>query len=192
MLLMVGLGNPGPRYALTRHNIGFMLLDAVANEFSLRWQEGHQAHTCQLPRSQWQGPDDLLLVKPQTFMNLSGESVQSLMAFYKLSPEQILVAHDEVDIPFSELRMQKNRGHGGHNGIRNIHEKIGPDYSRLRLGVGRPTIPQMTVADFVLQPFSEDEFSSLPDFLSEAADGLFQWAELGFEKAQQTVNQQEK
>lgn len=170
MHLIVGLGNPGPKYALTRHNIGFMAVDLfAASAGNPPWHEEHKAHTC---RFKMDGVE-VLLAKPMTFMNLSGQSVQSLMAFYKIPLENLVVVHDEIDIPFGSMRFQKNRGHGGHNGIRNIHELLGtPDYTRLKLGVSRPPHPEMKVPDYVLQKFSEQEQQQLPDFLNKAGDAL--------------------
>lgn len=171
MYIIVGLGNPGPRYKLTRHNVGFMVVDALADHFNIQFQESKfNALIAQTKLRLPSGEEDVLLVKPQTFMNLSGEAVQPLLAFYKIPTDKLLVIHDEVDIPFTEMRVQKNRGHGGQNGVRNIHEKIGPDYSRIRVGVGRPTIPQMGIADHVLQNFSPDEMTKLPDVLGEVCE----------------------
>lgn len=170
MYLIVGLGNPGAKYALTRHNIGFMAVDLFAmSAGSPPWREEHKAHTCRFKMDD----QEIMLAKPMTFMNLSGQSVQSLMAFYKIPLENLIVAHDEIDIPFGNMRFHKNRGHGGHNGIRNIHELLGTsDYTRLKLGVSRPPHPEMKVPDYVLQKFSETEQQQLPDFLNRAGDAL--------------------
>lgn len=188
MKLIVGLGNPGPKYALNRHNVGFMVVDVLIENLA----------SSQSPKTECQAltvktkiaGDDVLLVKPQTFMNLSGASVQGLMAFYKVTPDNLLVLHDEVDIPFGKLRFQKNRGHGGQNGVRDIHEKIGSDYARIRLGVGRPTIPQMGVADWVLSNFESELVKSgqLGEFLKTAAEAALSFAEDGFLKAQNRYN----
>lgn len=185
MKLIVGLGNPGPKYALNRHNIGFLVIDALAQEL-----KAPNAKTeCQaLTQKVRIGNEDVLLVKPQTFMNLSGTSVQGLMAFYKCSLDDILVLHDEVDIPFLKLRFQRNRGHGGHNGIRDIHAKVGSDYARLKIGVGRPMIPQMEVADFVLQNFPKETEKELIDFVGRAAGASLSFIEDGFQKAQNKFN----
>ena len=110
------------------------------------------------------------------------------MAFYKCSLDDILVLHDEVDIPFNKMRFQRNRGHGGHNGIRDIHAKVGSDYARLKIGVGRPTVPQMEVADYVLQKFSNENMSLLSDFVGRAAEAVLSFIEDGFQKAQNKFN----
>lgn len=122
-------------------------------------------------------------------MNLSGEAVQALMAFYKINKDDILVIHDDIDQPFSQYRLQKNRGHGGQNGVRNIHDHIGSDYARLKMGVGRPTVPQMDVSDHVLQNFSDEEQRDLPDFIASACEAVLEFAKVGFVSAQNKYNQ---
>ena len=170
MWLIVGLGNPGPKYAFTRHNIGFLCVDLFSQSFgSPPWNEEFKAHICKFKI------DDVpvILCKPMTFMNLSGESVQSLSHFFKIPLDKILVIQDDIDQPFGQMRLHKNRGHGGHNGIRSISEKLGTqDYTRLKLGVGRPAHPEMEVADYVLQKFSGEEQNQLTDFLNKAGDAI--------------------
>lgn len=170
MYLVVGLGNPGKKYTFTRHNIGFLALDIWAEGHEVRdWKEEHKALTAKINV----GEHQVLLAKPQTFMNLSGQSVQALSAFYKIQNDHVIVVHDEIEIPFEKIRIQKNRGAGGHNGIKSIHELLGtPDYLRLRLGVGRPAHPEHDVGDYVLQKFSAEEEAKLPDFLNRAADAM--------------------
>lgn len=170
MWLVVGLGNPGSKYALTRHNIGFMALDLWAEGYNARnWKEEHRAHTTRITLKDTQ----VLLVKPMTYMNLSGESVQALMNFYKIDLDKLIVVHDDIDQDFNKIKLHKNRGHGGHNGIRDITEKLSTaDYMRVKLGVGRPTHPSMQVADYVLQRFSEQEQSELSDFLNRSGDAI--------------------
>ena len=185
MKLIVGLGNPGPQYKLTRHNIGFLVIDALAQELNLGPQKS-ESHS--LTYKGKVGAQDVLLVQPQTFMNLSGTAVQALMAFYKCGLDDLLVLHDEVDLPFAKMKFQRNRGHGGHNGIRDIHAKVGSDYARLKIGVGRPTIPQMDVADFVLQNFPRESEKQLAEFIGRAADATLCFIEEGFQKAQNKFN----
>lgn len=185
MHLIVGLGNPGPKYALTRHNIGFMAVDLFAiGAGSPPWKEEHKAHTCKFLMDDHQ----IMLAKPMTFMNLSGQSVQALMTFYKIPRENLVVVQDDIDQAFGGIRFHKNRGHGGHNGIRNISELIGPDYIRLKLGVGRPSHPEMNVADYVLQKFSDEEQSKIPDFLNKAGDALESVVFEGLSKASTKFN----
>jgi PTH1 family peptidyl-tRNA hydrolase len=189
VILIVGLGNPGIRYKFTRHNIGFLVVDALAQHLGVQFSDksANDDFNSHIAKTQIE-KKDVLLVKPQTFMNLSGEAVQALMAYYKIAIEDIFVIHDEVDLPFKKMKIQKGRGHGGHNGIRNIHEKIGVEYARLKVGVGRPTIPQMEVADFVLQNFSKEQEGELSDIVSRAAEVTLDFIEEGFIKAQNNCN----
>ncbi len=186
MFLIVGLGNPGSKYALTRHNIGFMAVDLFAmSAGSPPWKEEHKAHVCKFQMDN----EQILLVKPMTFMNLSGQSVQSLLQFYKIPIENMIVVQDDIDQGFGAIRFHKNRGHGGHNGVRNISELLGTaDYIRLKLGVGRPPHPEMSVADYVLQKFSSEEQQQLPDFLNKAGDALESVIFEGLSKASTKFN----
>jgi PTH1 family peptidyl-tRNA hydrolase len=186
MKLIVGLGNPGIRYKLTRHNIGFLVVDALAEHLGIRLQD--DKFKAKTGKGQAEG-HDVILTEPQTFMNLSGEAVQPLMSYFKIAPEDILVIHDEIDIPFGQLRLQKNRGAGGHNGIKSIHDLIGSDYARLKVGVGRPTQPQMDVADFVLQNFSPEQEKVLPEFIGRSCEATLDFIVEGFVKAQGLHNQ---
>jgi PTH1 family peptidyl-tRNA hydrolase len=186
MYVIVGLGNPGQKYTLTRHNIGFLVVDAIVS--ATRASNTHVVEKSEHNADTFKIGSDILLVKPKTFMNLSGESVQPLLSFYKIPLENLLVIHDEVDIPFTQLRLQKGRGHGGHNGIRNIHEKLGAEYARLKVGVGRPSIPNMSVADFVLQDFAKTEMATMPEVLQRSCDAVFAFIDDGFERAQNTFN----
>lgn len=190
MWMLVGLGNPGARYLRTRHNIGFILIDALANEWSAEFREEKESLVAKIQLKQKSATHDILLVKPQTFMNLSGRAAQSLMTFYKIEKSKILVVHDEVDQPFGQIKLQFDRGSGGHNGIKDIHDKIGSDYARLRLGVGRPENPRMEVAEFVLQNFSADETQNLPEFIGRAMDSTEVFINEPFEKALTIVNSQ--
>ena len=190
MKLIVGLGNPGNKYSFNRHNIGFMAVDAFAQRLGAdRFRSEHRAEVVKTSFAS----TPLLLAKPQTYMNLSGESVRPLMDFYKISPQDILVLHDEVDIPFATMKMQKARGHGGHNGVRNIHQLLGTnDYARLRLGVGKPSDPRFDVADFVLQNFSSEEMAQMRGYLDTVSEAIELWVQSGFDKAVNTVNQRKK
>lgn len=189
MHLIVGLGNPGPKYLLTRHNIGFMLIDALSQfwgQYSTSsFKSEHKALTQKLKL----GENSILLAKPQTFMNLSGESVQALLKFYDIPIEKLIVAHDEVDIEFGQLRFQTNRGHAGNNGVRNIHERLGTNaYKRLKLGVGRPLNPHLSMADHVLQNFNPNEQAELPDLLKKACQAMEVYLSQGFQKAATEFN----
>jgi PTH1 family peptidyl-tRNA hydrolase len=200
MKLIVGLGNPGPKYQVTRHNIGFLFIDALVESFEgqRNYKNEFKAETQKIKIA----GEPVILCKPQTFMNLSGESVQPLMKFYSLEPKDILVVHDEVDQPFGVLKFQIKRGHGGHNGIRNIHQLLGTDdYARLRLGVGRPPVfvdddggktrATMEVADWVLQNFSKAEMQKLPDFIELGIQGVEVWVKQGMGQASTQFNGKE-
>jgi peptidyl-tRNA hydrolase, PTH1 family len=187
--LIVGLGNPGPRYALTPHNIGFLLVDSLAQRWNLgKFRDEHRA---QVVKASFAG-SSVLLAKPQTFMNLSGESVRALIDFYKIDVSDVLVVHDEVDLPFSEMRFSVKRGPGGHNGIRSLHQHLGSDlYARLRLGVGRPPESRMAVADFLLNEFQVKD-DLLVDFINKACEAVEGYLELGFERAANRFNTKTK
>ncbi len=156
MWLIVGLGNPGGEYKLTRHNIGFMAVDYFLQ--GLGNPPMKNQFKAEISQVKWKD-HQLIFCKPQTFMNLSGESVQPLMGFYKIPMDHLIVLHDEIDQPFGQIKIQKNRGHGGHNGIKSISGLMGSaDYIRLRLGVGRPANPNIPVSDHVLGKFAKEEF----------------------------------
>ena len=178
MHLIVGLGNPGNNYLLTRHNIGFMVIDSLAHRFSCRsFKKEHRTETAKVKV----GLESTLLAKPQTFMNLSGESIRAIVDYYNIELSKILIIHDEVDLPFGTMKYQKSRGHGGHNGVRSTHKQLGTnEYCRLRAGVGRPKNDKMDVADFVLQNFSKEEQNEVPDFLTKAGDSVIHFIEKGF------------
>lgn len=166
--LIIGLGNPGPKYQWTRHNAGFMVLDhlsrvmgvAVAKKsFSGLYGEGT-----------WHG-DRLLLLKPQTFMNLSGRSAAEALRFHKLTPSDLIVIHDDLDIPFGRVKIKEGGGHGGHNGLRSLMQELGGgDFVRIRVGVGRPV--RGDAADYVLANFSPAEMAGLPTLLDGVVDLL--------------------
>ena len=187
MWLIVGLGNPGKRYEFTRHNIGFLAVERFARSLNAPpiAKSEHKSLTSKFKLDQ----HEIILAQPQTFMNLSGESVVPLSQYYKIETENIVVIHDEVDLPYGKMKLQKARGHGGHNGVRSIHGLLGKDdYCRLRLGVGRPAHPQQSVADFVLEKFSETEIHSLPEFLDNCNTALELLLDHGFNRAASEVN----
>lgn len=164
-----------------------MAVDALARSYGgeIRKEE-HKAYTLKLKLD----AQEVLLVKPQTFMNLSGESVVPLMQYYKVEPDHLLVIHDEIDLPFGYMKLQKGRGPGGHNGIKNITEQLGhQDFARLRLGVGRPSNPHIPVPDFVLQNFDKQEQEKLVDFLNHAGDAIESFIFEGLEKTASQFNQ---
>lgn len=184
--LIVGLGNPGPKYALTRHNAGFLAIDILHK--ACGQPPTKEDFKAVVSKFKWEG-QDVVTAQPQTFMNLSGESVQPLMQFYKVLPENLIVLHDEVDLPFATMKIQKNRGPGGHNGIKDISQRLGTnDYIRVRLGVGKSANPEISMADHVLQKFSADEMPALPGFLEKAVDAVESILSEGLAKASTKFN----
>jgi PTH1 family peptidyl-tRNA hydrolase len=163
----VGLGNIGGQYDGTRHNIGFACLDAFAKARSelSEWQDKKDLK-CYLATGQF-GDTRAILIKPTTFMNLSGEAVQAVGHFYKISPANTLVIHDELDIPFGQIRMRSGGSAAGHNGIKSVTAAIGEEYGRIRIGIGPKQPPQIDSADFVLQRFSKEEQVQLPNLTRE-------------------------
>jgi PTH1 family peptidyl-tRNA hydrolase len=180
--LIVGLGNPGPNYALNRHNVGQALVDVLA----ARHSESFTAHKSNALVSEVKiiGGPKLILAKPLSFMNLSGGPTSSLMSFYKIAPENLIVAHDELDIPPTTFRLKLGGGHGGHNGLRDIISAIdSKDFIRVRLGIGRPP-GLMDAADFVLKNFSASDLAQFKTTLEIAADAVEQIASEGLITAQ--------
>lgn len=160
--LVVGVGNPGPQYALTKHNIAWLLFDSFPLTQGASWKSKFKGEYCDVDvRGQ-----KTTFLKPQTYMNLSGESVQPLAAFYKITPQEILVVHDEVDIPFGQVHFKMGGGLAGHNGLKSITELLGTEnFGRMRIGVGRPVHGSM--ADWVLAPFAGDMKIQLPLLLEK-------------------------
>jgi len=169
MWLIAGLGNPGPTYALNRHNIGFIALDILLAQIlpMASWRKKFQSECAEATMN----GQKILLLKPQTFMNLSGDAVQAAAQFYKIPPEQILVLHDELDVPFGRVKVKRGGGAGGHNGLRSIDSHIGQDYYRLRLGIGHPG-DKNKVSNYVLGDFSRAEQAALDDWLRAVATHL--------------------
>ena len=158
MWLIVGLGNPGVKYSQTRHNIGFMAVDALFAHYSRSlWGKKCKGEMSEINLAGTSAASEkIYLLKPQTFMNLSGESVLAATTFYKISPEQIIVMYDDVDLAIGKLRVRQGGGNGGHNGLKSMDANIGKNYWRVRLGVGRPP-DYMETADYVLGKFTPEE-----------------------------------
>lgn len=167
MKLIVGLGNPGGKYAHNRHNIGFMALDMMAGDHGFgQWKSKFQGSVCEGRF----GPDRAVLLKPETFMNNSGQSVAAAMKFHKIDATDVIVFHDELDLAPAKVRFKMGGGHAGHNGLRSIHAHIGPDYGRIRMGVGHPGHKDR-VSGYVLSDFSKADQDWLDDVLRGCADG---------------------
>lgn len=191
MWLVVGLGNPGPSYARHRHNVGFMVVDQLAERLGA--DPPREKHAGVLRRAEVQGVG-LLLLEPQTFMNASGESVQPAAAFYKVPPERIIVLHDELDLPFGTVRLKLGGGHAGHNGLRSIIERLGtPEFIRVRVGIGRPPPEHAAeVKSFVLSRFSPEEAEALPGVLKTAAQSVLEVALRGLPAAMKAIHTRPK
>ena len=167
MKLFVGLGNPGSKYAGNRHNIGFMALDQIASDHGFTpWRSKFQGKLAEGRL----GREKVILLKPETFMNLSGQSVGEAMRFFKLEPSDITVFHDELDLAPGKCRVKTGGGHAGHNGLRSMHQHIGPDYQRVRLGIGHPGHKDR-VAAYVLHDFAKVDAEWLDDVLRGIGDG---------------------
>lgn len=187
--VVVGLGNPGPTYAGNRHNIGHMVVDELARRTRVRFA-AHKSRAAVaaarlgiLPGA-IPGPR-VILAKPTTYMNTSGGPVKALLDYYDLTPDELVVVHDELDVPFDEIRLKKGGGEGGHNGLKSISKSLGtPDYQRVRVGIGRPP-GRMDAADYVLKDFRNSERLDLPIFIADAADAVETLIKDGLAVAQQ-------
>ena len=183
--LIIGLGNPGREFKDNRHNIGFMLIDRLAVRLDAR---GLKLQSKAIVTSALYEEHKLILAKPQTYMNLSGQSVQGLLHFYKIPTENLIVAHDDLDIPFGTIRIRPGGGPGGQRGMASTIEQLGTkDFPRLRLGIGRPP-GRMDPKDYVLQDFSKDEQKILSDILDRAADAALAFVTEGLNTAMNKYN----
>jgi peptidyl-tRNA hydrolase, PTH1 family len=182
-LVVVGLGNPTTKYERTRHNVGFRVLDELAP--TLTWDERFKALACKSSTAQLGvdgGERPVWLLKPQTYMNASGRSVHELLTFLKLGPAQIVVVHDELDVPFGQVRLKWAGGEAGHNGLRSLTQELGTrDYCRLRVGIGRPPKEFVgQIVDYVLQAFPPAEEAVLGEMLQKASTAIRLVLKVGF------------
>lgn len=183
--LIVGLGNPGREYRETRHNIGFMVADNFASRHEIQLSRVQNKAIFGIGRF---ASKKIILAKPQTYMNLSGQAVSALVRFYKIPIENLIIAHDDVDLPLGTIRMRPGGGSAGQKGIISIIERLGSqDFPRLRMGVGRPP-GQMDAAAYVLEPFRKGEKDLLSEFLGRAADALECFIEYGLDTAMNRFN----
>lgn len=183
--LIVGLGNPGPEYEKTRHNIGQMVLDELAKEVGGSFKKHSKASAVVVEGRLGFGGPKVILMKSLGYMNTSGGPVSAVAKFYGIDPEHIIVVHDELDIPFDTIKLKIGGGEGGHNGLRDITKALGTkDYYRVRTGIGRPP-GRMDTADFVLKPFSSTEAKDLPFLISNAADATVMLIKEGLQATQQ-------
>jgi PTH1 family peptidyl-tRNA hydrolase len=183
--LIVGLGNPGREYRENRHNVGFMLVDRLAVKLNARFT---RLQSKALVASAVYMERKIILAKPQTFMNLSGQSVQGLMHFYKLPIENLLIAHDDLDLPVGAIRIRPDGGSAGQKGMTSILERFGTDeFARIRLGIGRPP-GQMQAPDYVLQDFSNADLTVISETLSRAAEAALEFVVNGLDAAMNKYN----
>lgn len=184
--LVIGLGNPGPEYERTRHNVGFMVADLLAERIGGRFTV-HKKSGADLLEARLDGRK-VLIAKPRTFMNLSGRPVAALARFFSVPPTEVIVVHDELDLPFGSIRLKRGGGEGGHNGLRSVSQSLTTkDYLRVRFGIGRPPGRQ-DPADFVLKPFSAPERKELPVIVEQAADAVELLVRVGLEPAQNQLH----
>ncbi|MCW1249274.1 aminoacyl-tRNA hydrolase [Acaricomes phytoseiuli] len=182
--LVVGLGNPGPDYSHTRHNIGFMVADELAGRLQVNFRV-HKSRALVAEGRLGPGGPKLVLVKPQTYMNLSGGPVAALAKFFDIPAERVIAVHDELDIPFDTIKLKLGGGEGGHNGLRHIAKALGTkDFYRVRVGIGRPP-GRSDAAGYVLKPFSAAERKDLPFLVQAGADAVQLLIEAGLVAAQQ-------
>lgn len=177
MKCIVGLGNPGKKYHHTRHNIGFLVIDELL-----------QRHQLTLDKNKFKGDytvthlngEKCLLLKPQTFMNLSGECIKPILEYYHINPEDMIVIYDDLDLPTGKIRLRQTGGHGGHNGVRSTIEQLGTKtFNRIRIGIGRPTT-NMPIVNYVLGKFRKEEISDVEDSIQRAADACEEWMKRPF------------
>ncbi|MDX2294899.1 MULTISPECIES: aminoacyl-tRNA hydrolase [Streptomyces] len=188
--LIVGLGNPGPEYAGNRHNIGFMVVDLLAERIGGKFKRAQKAQAQVVEgRLGPVGPANrrVVLAKPMSYMNLSGGPVTALRDFYKVPTAHVVAVHDELDIDYATLRLKLGGGDNGHNGLKSMTKSMGPDYHRVRCGIGRPP-GRMQVADFVLKDFSSTERKELDWFVDRSADAVECLVTEGLERAQSAYN----
>ncbi|GJM42642.1 MAG: peptidyl-tRNA hydrolase [Ardenticatenaceae bacterium] len=182
--LIVGLGNPGRKYRGHRHNIGFMAVDALAAAYNIEGKKVQNKAIVGDGRIQNQ---PVIIAKPQTYMNSSGDSVGPLARYYKVPPQNVLVIYDELDLPFGTIRLRENGGAGGHNGMKSIINHLGQEFPRVRLGIGRPA-GQMPVPAYVLQDFGKNDLPLLDDVLAEAVRAIETFLQDGIQLAMSRHN----
>jgi PTH1 family peptidyl-tRNA hydrolase len=185
--LIVGLGNPGAKYVRTRHNIGFQLVERLASGWRADWsaEKKFQARVARLERN----GRPVLLAKPQTFMNASGEAVGAMAGFYRLPLPRLLVAVDDADLPLGEIRLRKSGSSGGHHGLESIEQRLGSrEFARLRLGIGRAADGKREITDYVLAPFNAAETALVEQVLKAACAQVECWLDAGIEKAMSQFN----
>ncbi|MFD2674296.1 aminoacyl-tRNA hydrolase [Gulosibacter bifidus] len=185
--LVLGLGNPGDRYRATRHNVGHMVVEELAQRFGGAFKRHPRATATVAECRTRPGGPKIVLAKSTGFMNTSGGPASQLVKYYGVPLDRLIVVHDELDIPFDSVKLKRGGGHGGHNGLRDISSALTPDYLRVRVGIGRPPGRQ-DAADYVLRPFASTERDNLPVLVSDSADAVELIVEHGLLEAQQRVH----
>src|SRR5690625_1467552 len=186
MKCIVGLAHPGRKYRKTRHNIGFMVIDELLKRqnWSLNKTKFNGKYSIEFFNQ-----DKIVLLQPQTFMNLSGDSVKPLMDFYQISPENLLVIYDDLDLPTGKIRLRKTGGHGGHNGMRSIIQSLGTkDFNRIRIGIDRAEVGT-TVTDYVLSRFNKKELAEVEESIQRATDACESWFSKPFQEVMNEYNE---
>lgn len=184
MKLIIGLGNPGKEYEKTRHNTGFMVIDKLADKLGVSIEQNKFKGL--YTKLKYKG-EDVILLKPQTYMNLSGESVRQVMDFFKIKQEDILVIYDDMDMPVGKLRLRQTGSAGGHNGMKNIILHTGSqNFNRVRVGIGRH--PYMKVVDYVLSKFTQDEMIDMEKGIDSASEAVIDYLNNGFSHAMNNFN----
>lgn len=185
MKLIVGLGNIGKEYENTRHNIGFMVVDEIARRKGISFGKEDRSATC----AEFRDGEKILLIKPTTYMNLSGFAVSAYANFYHIDPEDIAVIQDDMDMPVGQLRIRRKGSAGGHNGIKHITEQLGTsEFPRFKIGIGHPDRNNRAVINHVLRPFQGEEKAAIEASVKEMADALESWLKNGIEQCMQDYN----
>ncbi|EST51748.1 peptidyl-tRNA hydrolase [Brevibacillus panacihumi W25] len=185
MKVVIGLGNPGKKYEDTRHNAGFMAIDKISENWGI--PVSSNKFRALIGEGRAQG-EKVLLVKPQTYMNLSGESIAEILRFYKLTPDDLVVIFDDLDLPTGQLRLREKGSAGGHNGIKSMIQHLGTqEFKRIKVGIGRPE-PGRSVSDYVLQSFPSGERKEIDEAVSRAADAADMWVREPFLKVMNHFN----
>lgn len=188
MKIIAGLGNPGDQYRMTRHNMGFLVLDALAEDAGIAVQKKKFEALLGDGRI---GNERVLLVKPQTFMNLSGQSIRQAADFYQKTPEEIIVVHDDLDLPFGTVRIKVGGGDGGHKGIRSLMDHLGGAFTRVRLGIGKPSFKDDT-EHYVLQTFPKADLETLAEVVRKACEAVREILDSGVRPAMNRFNTRER
>lgn len=194
MKLIIGLGNPGPQYAHTRHNLGFMAVEALASELGASWKIWGQGSHSEIAQATLKG-EKVILQKPLTYMNLSGQAAVAAAHFFKILPDEILVIHDDLDLPFGDVRLKVGGGEGGQNGLKSITKSLSSSaYARVRMGIGRPPHAGMDPADWVLKPFGSADWTVVDNMVQRALQGIGAFASGpdAFKREMNTLNARPK